>query len=99
MKRYAGKSGNSKIKENGFSIYQIRINKNGLFIYQLCLYNKSVFQNVQKSLMVRLEKFGLMVKNVSFNVNLINNNNVGRGMNVKLSTELQINRLFRLTHL
>jgi hypothetical protein len=37
-------------------------NKNGLFIYQLCLYNKSVLENVQKSLMVRLGKCGLMVR-------------------------------------
>jgi len=36
--------------------------KNGLFIYQLCLRRKSVFQNVPKSLMVRLGKCGLMVK-------------------------------------
>lgn len=39
-------------------------------------------------------------KNESFNVvNLIKNNNVVRGMNVKFSTELQINKLSRLTHL
>jgi len=57
-----GKSGNSKIKEDGFSIYQIRINKNGLFIFQSCLYNKSVFQNVPKSLILRLGKCSLMVK-------------------------------------
>ena len=37
-------------------------------------------------------------KNESFNVNLIKNN-VVRGMNVKFSTELQINKLFRLAHL
>ena len=38
-------------------------------------------------------------KSESFNVNLIKNNNIVRGMNVKFSTKLQINKLFRLTHL
>jgi hypothetical protein len=38
-------------------------------------------------------------KNESFNVNLIKINNIVRGMNVIFSTELQINKLFRLTHL
>lgn len=39
-------------------------------------------------------------ENEHLNVNLINNNNnIARETNVKFSTELQINKLFRLTHL
>ena len=64
-----------------------------MLVQQICVPECAKITNVETW---EVQFYG---KNESFNVNLIKNNNVVRGMNVKFSIELQINKLLRLTHL